>query len=54
MRVSPGIHYAAPEMWSLEDNIDFWYKSINMCYDCNAAFDITASYVQAISDEDSE
>ena len=54
MRVSPGIHYANPSMWIVEDNIDFWYKSINMCYESNSYFEIIATYIEAINDEDYE
>ena len=54
MRVSPGIHYAAPEIWCLEDNIDFWYKSINMCYAADTYFSTIATYIEALSDEDTE
>ena len=54
MRVSPGIYYAAPSLWNLEDSIDFWYDSISMCYESRAWFDIIATYIESINDEDYE
>ena len=54
MRVSPGIYYAAPALWNLEDSIDFWYDSISMCYESRAWFDIIATYIESINDEDTE
>ena len=38
----------------VEDNIDFWYDSLNDCYANRMRFDMIATYVEAISDEDTE
>ena len=54
MRVSPGLYYVNPDFTSLEDNIDFWYDSVNDCYTNNMGFDMIATYVEAIGDEDTE
>tara|TARA_Y100000004_G_C8748765_1_gene341446 strand:- start:55 stop:228 length:174 start_codon:yes stop_codon:yes gene_type:complete len=57
MRVSPGIHYrfASHGVETIvEDNIDFWYDSINDCYENNMPIDLICVYVEAIGNEDME
>jgi len=38
----------------IEDNIDFWYDSLNDCYNNDMAIDMVLTYIEAITDEDSE
>ena len=57
MRVSPGIHYRFTSHGVetvVEDNIDFWYDSINDCYENKMPIDMICTYVEAITDEDYE
>ena len=57
MRLSPTLHYSAMNYKSvtiIEDNIDFWYDSLNDCYDNRMSFDMTGLYIEAITDEDTE
>lgn len=57
MRVCPGIHYALKSRGAetiVEDNIDFWYDSINKCYENKMPIDLICTYVEAIGDEDME
>ena len=51
MKLSPGLHYANPTLTNLQDNIDFWYDSLNDCYDNHIRFKLIATYVEAINDE---
>jgi len=57
MNLSPNLHYYSV-MWNcptnLEDNIDFWYDSLGDCYRNDMSFDMIATYVDAITEEDSE
>ena len=57
MRLSPTLHktamtYSSPTI--VEDNIDFWYDSLNDCYNNDMPIDMILTYVEAITDEDSE
>ena len=38
----------------IESNIDFWYDSLNDCYNNNMEIDMVLAYIEAITDEDSE
>ena len=38
----------------IEDNIDFWYDSLNDCYNNGMRFDMIGLYIEAIIDEDFE
>ena len=38
----------------IEDNIDFWYDSLNDCYNNLMPIDMVLTYIEAITDEDSE
>jgi len=38
----------------IEDNIDFWYDSLNDCYNNAMPIDMVLTYIEAITDEDSE
>ncbi len=38
----------------IEDNIDFWYDSLNDCYNNSMPIDMVLTYIEAITDEDSE
>ena len=53
MRLSPTLSKLSMDT-IIEDDIDFWYDSINMCVDCNSPIDIFLHYVDAINDEDTE
>lgn len=37
-----------------EDNIDFWYDSLNDCVFNDMAIDMVLNYIEIINDEDSE
>ena len=39
---------------TVEDNIDFWYDSLNDCVFNDMAIDMVLNYIEAINDEDSE
>ncbi len=39
---------------TFEDNIDFWYDSLNDCVFNDMAIDMVLTYIEAINDEDSE
>ena len=57
MRLSPGLHKAAVKYNAgtiIEDNIDFWYDSINDCYSNGMDIEMICTYVEAITDEDTE
>jgi len=57
MRLSPGLHKFAVEYnlsTIIEDNIDFWYDSINDCYSNGMDIEMICTYVEAITDEDTE
>jgi hypothetical protein len=38
----------------IEDNIDFWYDSLNDCYANRMPISMICTYVEAISDDDNE
>ena len=38
----------------IEDNIDFWYDSLNDRYNKSMPIDMVLTYMEAITDEDSE
>jgi hypothetical protein len=57
MRLSPTLHKHATMYNSetiVEDNIDFWYDSLNDCYVNNMPIEMVCTYVEAIMDEDTE
>ena len=57
MRLSPSLHYMAMNYSSptiIEDNIDFWYDSLNDCYSYKVDFELISTYLEAIIDEDTE
>jgi len=37
---------------NVEDNIDFWYDSLNDCYANGMRIDMICSYLEAITDSD--
>ena len=54
MRLSPTLHkfaiaYGTPT--DIEDNIDFWYDSLNDCYTHEMSSQMIFLYVEAINDE---
>ena len=58
MRLSPTLHkyavkYSNPHT-IVEDNIDFWYDSLNDCYANLMPIKMICTYVEAISDDDIE
>ncbi|BAQ93950.1 hypothetical protein [uncultured phage_MedDCM-OCT-S45-C4] len=58
MRLSPTLHkyavtYNNPHT-IVEDNIDFWYDSLNDCYANDMRINMICTYVEAITDEDTE
>ena len=57
MKLSPTLHkiamnYNSPTI--VEDNIDFWYDSLNDCYANDMCIDMILTYIEAIDDEDTE
>ena len=58
MKLSPTLHRIALNHNNIhtivEDNIDFWYDSLNDCYNNGMRFDMIGLYIEAIIDEDSE
>ena len=57
MKLSPTLHKAAMTYNSdtiVEDNIDFWYDSMNDCYENDMGFDMIGLYLESINDEDME
>ena len=38
----------------IEDNIDFWYDSLNDCYSNKMPIDMVCTYIEAINDDDTE
>jgi hypothetical protein len=38
----------------IESNIDFWYDSLNDCYNNDMPTCMLLTYIEAITDEDSE
>jgi hypothetical protein len=57
MRLSPTLHKAAMTYSSptiVEDNIDFWYDSLNDCYQNDMSIDMILTYLDAIDEEDTE
>jgi len=54
MRLSPTLHKFAMMTNSptvIQDNIDFWYDSLNDCYENKMSFDMIGAYIEAINDE---
>ena len=39
---------------TFEDNIDFWYDSLNDCVINDMGIDMVLTYIEVINDEDSE
>jgi len=37
-----------------QDNVDFWYDSLNDCYNYNMPINMVLTYIEAITDEDTE
>ena len=57
MKLSPTLHYLARQFdtaINTEECIDFWYDNINDCYSKKVDFDLFATYLEAIIDEDTE
>ena len=57
MHLSPTLHkYATAYNCDtiIEDNIDFWYDSLNDCYTNSMPIEMICTYVEAIIDEDTE
>ena len=58
MRLSPTLHKYAVMCNNphtiIEDNIDFWYDSLNDCYANRMPISMVCTYVEAISDDDYE
>ena len=55
MRLSPTLHQMAVKYNAytiVEDNIDFWYDSLNDCYRNDVDFELIATYLEAIDDEE--
>jgi hypothetical protein len=38
----------------IDDNIDFWYDSLNDCYKNHMPIDMLCTYIEAINDDDIE
>lgn len=38
----------------IDDNIDFWYDSLNDCYKNQMPIDMVCTYIEAINDDDTE
>lgn len=38
----------------IDDNIDFWYDSLNDCYRNQMPIDMVCTYIEAINDDDTE
>ena len=58
MRLCPTLHkvavmYNNPQT-IIEDNIDFWYDSLNDCYANRMPIEMICTYVEAITDDDTE
>ena len=54
MRLSPTLHKEAMKYNSptvIEDNIDFWYDSLNDCYTNEMSSQMIFLYLEAINDE---
>ena len=57
MKLSPTLHRMAMKYNAytiVEDNIDFWYDSLNDCYRHGVEFELISMYLEAIDDEDTE
>ena len=57
MRVCPGIFYAWKNHGlkeAADNHVNFWYDSMNDCYQNKMPIDMICAYVEAISDEDYE
>ena len=57
MKLSPTLHkvaimYNSPTI--VEDNIDFWYDSMNDCYKNDMSIEMILTYIDAIDECDSE
>ena len=55
VRLSPTLHRYAIMYNSgtiVEDNIDFWYDSLNDCYANDMPIDMVCTYLEAITDSD--
>jgi len=37
-----------------QDHVDFWYDSLNDCYNNDMSIDMVLTYIEAITDEESE
>ena len=53
MRLSPSLHYQSMDT-IIEDNIDFWYDSLNDCYSYKVDFELIGLYIDAITEWDTE
>ena len=58
MRLSPTLHKYATmynnQHTIIEDNIDMWYDCLNDCIFNDMAIDMALTYIEAITDEDTE
>lgn len=58
MRLSPTLHKYATmynnQHTIIEDNIDMWYDSLNVCISNDMEIDLALYYIEAITDEDTE
>jgi|TARA_Y100000289_G_scaffold50747_1_gene51697 hypothetical protein len=57
MLVSPGIFQSFKSHGldiAADDHVNFWYDSMNDCYQNKMPIDMICAYVEAISDEDCE
>ncbi len=57
MKLSPTLHkvaimYNSPTI--VEDNIDFWYDSMNDCYKNDMSIEMILTYIDVIDECDSE
>lgn len=54
----PGIYHALRQANAddliIDDNIDFWYDSLNDCYRNQMPIDMVCTYIEAINDDDTE
>ena len=58
MRLSRTLHKYATmynnQHTIIEDNIDMWYDSLNVCISNDMEIDLALYYIEAITDEDTE
>ena len=58
MRLSPTLHKYATmynnQHTIIEDNIDMWYDSLNVCISNDMEIDLALYYIEAITDENTE